>query len=264
MWFPRALTPQARLHNALYLGRTYRLLLRGVDAVHVSNSHDAGLFPERLHWPSERVWHIPYPYAADAVPPQPDDTKLRVLFGGRLTEQKGIDVLVEVVRRTVSGPAAEEYEFTIAGSGDPDCEAALAAAATGSPNVRILGHVDRHEMNALYASADVAIVPSNWETFPFACLEPQGAGVPVVASDIPGCSDIVVDQGTGFLVPAGDAGAFCAALARLRAWQRDGAAELAQMRERAASRVATEFAPPKIMDRLEAMLTAVARNENSR
>jgi glycosyltransferase involved in cell wall biosynthesis len=45
MWYPRAVTPQARLHNALYLGRVYKSLVGVVRAVHVSNANDQTLSP---------------------------------------------------------------------------------------------------------------------------------------------------------------------------------------------------------------------------
>jgi glycosyltransferase involved in cell wall biosynthesis len=259
MWYPRAETAQARLHNALYLGRTYRRLLKGIAAVHVSNAHDSELFPRRLGWPAERVWQVPYPYAPAAVAHADHDrSRLRVLFAGRMTEQKGIDVLLEVLRRMTAAPDASEYEFAIAGSGEPELEHALRAIADVTDGVTMLGHVERAAMPSLYARSDIALVPSNWETFPFACLEPQGFGIPVVASDIPGCNDIVVDCETGFLVPPGDAESACAAIRRLRSWQRDGAEELGAMQREAARRVATEYAPQTIIGRLEQMLVTVA------
>jgi glycosyltransferase involved in cell wall biosynthesis len=266
MWYPRALTPQARLHNALYLGRTYRALLGGVRAVHVSNEHDEQLFPRKLRWPSNRVFRIPYPYAANGAPRNdvPTRDRLRILFGGRLTQQKGIDVLIRVLEFAGNAPDADEFEFTIAGSGEPTQERRLAELAQRYPNVTLCGHVPRERMADLYAGADVSLVPSNWETFPFACLEPQGAGVPVVASDIPGCRDIVVDAETGFLVPTGDADAVWTALRKLRRWQREDPAALAAMGDRAAARIAREFAPDSIMDDLEQMLLAASTMGSAR
>jgi glycosyltransferase involved in cell wall biosynthesis len=262
MWYPRALTPQAKLHNALYLGRTYRALLGGVAAVHVSNENDERLFPREHGWPASRVHRIPYPYAAPSVPvaaARERSGPLRVLYAGRLTEQKGVDVLLGTIEQAnAASPGA--YEFTLAGSGEPRWEQQLAELVARSGNVRYLGHVAHEDVAGLYADADVALVPSNWETFPFACLEPQGAGVPVVASDIPGCRDIVADGKTGLLVPPGDASAACAALDRLRLLRGDDEARFAELGRRAAARVEEEFAPQKIMRELESMLLGVARD----
>jgi glycosyltransferase involved in cell wall biosynthesis len=259
MWYPRALSAQARLHNALYLGRLYRGLLKSVSAVHVSNENDERLFPDKLCWPAESLYRIPYPYSSDAptsVKSRPRD-RLHVFFGGRLTQQKGIDVLLRVLELAADAPESDQYAFTVAGSGEPSAERQLAEIATRHPSISVRGHVARDRMPELYSAADVALVPSNWETFPFACLEPQGAGIPVVASDIPGCRDIVVDGQTGFLVPPGKADAVWDALRSLRRWQCNEPATLAAMGDSAAARVRREFAPEVIMDRLEKMLVRV-------
>jgi glycosyltransferase involved in cell wall biosynthesis len=262
MWYPRAVSTQARLHNALYLGPTYRALLRGVDAVHVSNENDERLFPERLGWPADRLFRVPYPYsapaAADSSAEARHDGRLRVLFAGRLTDQKGIDVLMSVLRKGIESRGTSGMRFTVAGSGDPQVEREMNDLASANDDVAFLGHVPRDRMSELYANSDVAIVPSNWETFPFACLEPQAVGVPVVASDIPGCRDIVLDGESGFLIPAGDSDALWSTLARIRHLQVHEPRTLAAMGDSAREHVAASFAPDRIMDSLEQMFADVA------
>jgi glycosyltransferase involved in cell wall biosynthesis len=261
MWYPHATSRQARLHNRLYLGGVYRRLLRGVSDVHVSNSNDASLFPRVHEWPSERLVNIPYPYAADAgntlVGTAPDG-RLRVLWAARMTEQKGVDTLVGVIHSINGSPAADRYAFVIAGTGDPQFEREVRLAAARYSNVRYVGHVPHERMPSLYHEADAALVTSNWETLPYSCLEPQSRGVPVVASDIPGCSDIVEHGATGFLFRPGDIDAAVAALHRIGELQSRSPAELDAMRHNAQLRVHERFDPRVINDALERMLLDVA------
>ena len=72
------------------------------------------------------------------------------------------------------------------------------------------------EALALYQGADIAVVPSLWrEPFGLVAVEAMAAGLPVVASDTGGLSDIVRPGQTGLLVPPGDAAALAAALETL-------------------------------------------------
>jgi glycosyltransferase involved in cell wall biosynthesis len=266
MWYARAGSQTARLHNRLYLGRTYTRLLRDVRAVHVSNLHDKELFP-RLHgWPRDRVFHVPYPYNARAGdgPSQAATDHLRIVFAGRLTEQKGVDILLEAVARINATEEGRGYAFTIAGSGEPSWEDPVRSAAERHANVEYLGHVPRERLLDLYRASDVAFVPSSWETFPYACLEPQSQGIPVVASDIPGCQDIVADGVTGFLFPVGDAAAAVSALRRVREMKFSAPAKLTQMGGSAIDAVRRYSDRDAVVAALERMFSDVAGHHPQR
>jgi glycosyltransferase involved in cell wall biosynthesis len=56
----------------------------------------------------------------------------------------------------------------------------------------------------LYNSHDLVIVPSRWETFSYVCLEAQSCGIPVIATRIPGPTDIIKHEKTGLLIPPED------------------------------------------------------------
>lgn len=72
--------------------------------------------------------------------------------------------------------------------------------------VEFLG--ERQDVAKILAAADVFALPTNWEGFPLSILEAMRAGLPVVASDVGGVSEGVVDGETGFHVPSGDVAAF--------------------------------------------------------
>ena len=86
-------------------------------------------------------------------------------------------------------------------------------AVEGSTRVEVLG--PRRDVAELLADSDVFVLSSRSEGFPVSILEAMAAGLPVVASDVGGVGEAVVDGETGFLVPPGDPDALAEALARL-------------------------------------------------
>ena len=156
----------------------------------------------------------------------PRDGPLRVGGVGRLTAQKGFDVLIEAVRRLAGEGVA--VEAVIAGDG-PD-RAALAAAADGLP-VELPGFVD--DIPAFHRELGAFCLPSRWEGLPFALLEAMMSGLPCVASDV-GDVRLALD-GAGAVIPADDPGALAEALRELA-----GSASLRRERGAAAHRRALE------------------------
>lgn len=144
------------------------------------------------------------------------DAELLVLFAGRLEREKGLDLLVEAWREAALGPDAR---LAIAGEGP------MAAAVTAAlPEARALGHVPPAELPALYAAADVLVLPSiRTATF----TEPWGLVVneamlqrtPTIVSDAVGAAagGLVGDGRNGLVFPAGDAPALAARLGALAA-----------------------------------------------
>jgi glycosyltransferase involved in cell wall biosynthesis len=66
---------------------------------------------------------------------------------------------------------------------------------------------ERGDLIATLQQSDVFLLPSQTESFGLAALEAMACGVPVVASDVGGVSEVVVDGETGFLAAAGDVAA---------------------------------------------------------
>jgi len=66
--------------------------------------------------------------------------------------------------------------------------------------VKYYGHIENKFIPNILSKQDLMIAPSRWETLPFSILEAQAMGVPVVAFNIPGPSDIIKNKVTGFLV----------------------------------------------------------------
>jgi glycosyltransferase involved in cell wall biosynthesis len=134
--------------------------------------------------------------------------------------RKGVDTVISALAALPG-----DVELVVAGGPsaaglDDDPEVArlraLAASAGVAGRVRFLGAVAHDALPALYRSADaVACVPT-YEPFGLVPLEAMACGRPVVAAEVGGLADTVVDGVTGHHVPPGNPGAVAAALAALR------------------------------------------------
>lgn len=124
-----------------------------------------------------------------------------LLFASRLLKEKGLTELVEAFRRVRRAhPLAELWIAGERYSPNPTSlgkrEVAALARAKG---VRMLGHVE--DMPGLLAQADIVALPSYREGTPKILLEAAACGLPIVATDIPGCQGVVEEGESGFLVP---------------------------------------------------------------
>jgi alpha-1,6-mannosyltransferase len=114
------------------------------------------------------------------------------LYVGRFWSEKGIDVLAEGVRHYRDRPGLH-----IVLVGDGTLEPVVRAAANSSPRVHVLGFVHEAERLArIYASADLFLSPGPYETFGLSTLEALSSGVPVVAANNGGVSELVGPTGT--------------------------------------------------------------------
>jgi glycosyltransferase involved in cell wall biosynthesis len=103
-----------------------------------------------------------------------------------------------------------QTEFVLVGDGPLRQELSAEASHLGLGSSAIfLG--DRHDMPAVLASLDVAVLTSDSESLSNVILEAMAAGLPVAAYDVGGNSELL-NQGRGVLIPAGDEGAFADAV----------------------------------------------------
>lgn len=134
-----------------------------------------------------------------------------VVFAGHLVHHKGIDVLSEALRQL--GDAGARFRMTIAGEGP--LKSLLTAGGFGGVDVRCVGWLDRAELDELFGSAAVFVLPSRIEGVPLALLEAMSHGLACVATRVGGVGDVIADGATGLLVEADDPDALAAALDRV-------------------------------------------------
>jgi glycosyltransferase involved in cell wall biosynthesis len=140
----------------------------------------------------------------------PND-RVVVIAVSRLVHHKGYPELAAAMRDV---PEAELWvvgERLVSDRGE-DMLAVLRDAGLGT-RLRLLGY--REDVAALLAAADIFALPSHFEGLPMSVIEAMLTGLPVVATDISGPREQVVDGETGLLVPPRQAAPLAAALARL-------------------------------------------------
>jgi glycosyltransferase involved in cell wall biosynthesis len=164
---------------------------------------------DELGVPADRVHVVPNGVDLPAAASGPAGrTPPRVGALGRLTAQKGFDVLLRAVARLVAEGVA--LELVIGGRGRD--EEQLRAAAAGLP-VTFAGHVD--DGPGFLAGLDLFCLSSRHEAMPLVLLEAMAAGLPCVATDVGAVRTAV--GGDAVVVPVADAGALAGVLAPLLA-----------------------------------------------
>ncbi|MBI4719618.1 MAG: glycosyltransferase [Planctomycetes bacterium] len=122
-----------------------------------------------------------------------------VLFAGRLTWQKGPDLLIDAIPRFLDEHPRAKVVF--AGDGDMRAGLEQSAEAGGlSRAIRFLGHRNGRELVDLFKSVDLVCVPSRNEPFGIVILEAWSAEKPVVATRIGGPTEFVDHGRTGLTV----------------------------------------------------------------
>jgi phosphatidylinositol alpha-mannosyltransferase len=137
----------------------------------------------------------------------------RLLWAGRLDPQKGFGVAVRAFGRLAGD--FDDLSFVVAGDGRD-----RGAVEILSPGVRdrvvMLGAVPNVDLPRYHAAADAFVAPATGhESFGYVLVEALAAGVPVVASDIPGYREVIRDGVDGLLVPPSDDEAVASAIARV-------------------------------------------------
>lgn len=139
---------------------------------------------------------------------------LKVGFFGRLTQQKGPDLLVDAAAEVVAHVPQAHVVFY----GEGEMATALHLRVEGrqlAAHVRFNGAYAQSEAVAQMRQVDVVAVPSRWEGCPYVVLEAFQAGVPVVASSVGGVPDLIRDGVNGVLVEAENTEALCDGLLAL-------------------------------------------------
>src|SRR5499433_3118964 len=134
-----------------------------------------------------------------------------VLYAGRIEQRKGIKTLLHAAAETRA--VLPESRFIFAGDFHSSVSRvefqSLVSKHSLENNVDLLGPVDWNTLKDLYRDSTLAVLPSHYETFGLAALEPMAFGTPVVACNSSALPEVVIPDQTGKLVAPGD----CRALA---------------------------------------------------
>ena len=184
-----------------------------------------------------------------AALPIPRHDAVVVLFVGRLAVQKNIPLLFEALRRF---DAATRPVLLLAGSGPLRAELEQKAAELGlAADAVFIG--DRTEVGEVMQASDLIVLPSHDEGMSNVVLEAMAAGCAVVASDVGGNPEVIVDGESGLLFAAGDADALTE---RLRALVADGRRR-ESIGRKARERIANNYSIPALIARTSAIYRRV-------
>ena len=238
LWAAQATgTPFVATYHGIYnaksrLKRWYNAVMTRGDLVIANSDYTRDHVLREHDLPPEKIVTIPRGVDLDRFDPAwvtrerladlrtawgiaPDDDRVKILLGGRLTRIKGHPTIIEAAARM---KAQGQSNFLIIFAGDDqgrtDYREELEASIRDlglTPEIKLVGHCD--DMPAACLVCDLAILPTTVpESFGRTAVEPQAMGRPVIASSHGGATETVLDGKTGWLVPPGDAPAWAAAM----------------------------------------------------
>jgi glycosyltransferase involved in cell wall biosynthesis len=201
------------------------LLNRKNSAVLVQNPDDRSTLTQ-LGIKQDRMILIPGSGVdTDTLRPLPEPAgPITIGFAGRLLVDKGIRALVAA--HGIVRSLGHDVNLLIAGSPDPANPTSIPHKEieqwTKRAGIKWLGHI--HDIAALWRVCHFAVLPSHREGLPVSLLEAAACGRPLIATNAPGCREIVVHDQTGLLVPIENPTALAEAIIKLAGSQ--------QLRER--------------------------------
>jgi glycosyltransferase involved in cell wall biosynthesis len=137
------------------------------------------------------------PYDVRQIFPQTEN-RMTILSAGRLDPQKGFTGLLEVAKRAKAMNKA--WIFLVAGEGSlRDQIEEQIADFDLAEFIQLIGF--QPELRSLMKACDVFVLPSRFEGMPNVVMEAMAEGTPVVASDVNGIKELMVDGEGGYLVP---------------------------------------------------------------
>jgi glycosyltransferase involved in cell wall biosynthesis len=165
-----------RLHNAIYSSWIYTCIFQQIRRVHVLNIKDEKYL--RNVCKLKNVAYVPNGVAIPKIKKEKimsNIDTLKILFIGELSLRKGVDVLLEIIKK-----APKHIRFTIAGDGHLRKD--LVAVAKKFSNVQYQGYSDNRKLATLYRQNEAIILPSRAESMSLALLEAMSYGLVIINS----------------------------------------------------------------------------------
>lgn len=175
---------------------------------------------------------------------------------GRMTHEKGHDILLAALAQLRSdlGRSLPALEMWFIGDGPLRTLLQESAREIESPGLKIhfTGYLDNP--HAILSRSQGLIMPSRYEGLPNSVLEAGGLGIPVIATDVGGTSEVLSSQQYGHLVPSEDPAAMSAAIAELLRSPVIASMRAQKLRER----IELEYSVPTYLTRISALLETAA------
>lgn len=170
------------------------------------------LFSDQADWGRLKIVHC----GVDIERYRYDEVRSRaqqLLYAGRLAAEKGLPVLFESLRMLLA--RGYEFQLTLAGGGDDRGALEELARQLGiHKHLVFAGYLTQEQVREHLRQSDIFILPSFAEGVPVSLMEAMACGVPVLSTYVGGVAELVENEHTGLLVPAGDSAALSEAIAR--------------------------------------------------
>ncbi|MFQ5382812.1 MAG: glycosyltransferase [Dehalococcoidia bacterium] len=189
-----------------------RIIARQASGIVTASHHERGVLSRYYGASEERMHTIPCGIDLDLFQPADQAASRRrlglradhpmLLWVGRLEKLKGVDILVDAVAELDECQA----DLVIVGGDERAAELRTeleqqARDAGIESRISFAGAVPHEELPLYYSAADVAVVPSYYESFGLVAVEAMACGTPVVASRVGGLMSTVIDGVNGYLIP---------------------------------------------------------------
>jgi glycosyltransferase involved in cell wall biosynthesis len=163
---------------------------------------------------------IQLPYGLETIPaqmPQRDDhpETLRIGYRGRIDPVKGVDILIQAFKR-IPGKKLALYIYGQMEDNNP-YHNQLLKMAEGDARIHFMGRYSNADLEDILQNIDVTVVPSRWyENQPYTILESFAYGIPVIATDLGGMTEMIDDGRDGLLFQLNSADDLARKLMRLQ------------------------------------------------
>jgi glycosyltransferase involved in cell wall biosynthesis len=177
-----------------------QLIERGIKEEKI-RVYPRGIDTDRFHPAKRNGFYDKYALAGDAV---------KLLYVGRVSKEKNLPVL-EAAFRALHARCPEAHLVIV---GDGPYRESMQQNLAGLP-VTFTGYLEGDALAGVFASSDIFVFPSATDTFGNVVLEAQASGLPVIVTDEGGPQENLLQDTTGFIVPANDSAALAEAMQRL-------------------------------------------------
>ncbi len=158
---------------------------------------------------ADQVVHLPNFIDSDAFEVSQRDDGYALYFG-RLSQEKGLDTLVE------AAALVDDIPLVLVGTGPLEEQLKKEVAAKGLSHVRFAGFQTGQALRELVAGASFTVLPSRWyENCPMSVLESFAQGKPVIGADIGGIPELISEERDGLTFESGNAEALAQAMTRM-------------------------------------------------
>ena len=196
-----------------------KAVVKSANTTICNSQYTASTVRRAYQMPTSRVGLIykaidlkPFKNAARAANKSTSSSRQEILFVGENWRRKGLDTLLKAISLLKTG----QPEIRLRIYGKPDLAtrqefANLAEQLGITDHISFEGHIDRDDLPSALACADILALPSYEEALGLVAIEALATGIPVVASNVGGIPEIIINPTCGRLTAAGNAAAFAEA-----------------------------------------------------